>query len=111
MTDEMRKILIKSGPEHPRYGTHHTQESIIKISEHRKGKTVGTDNPASRAIVRLTLDGKFVKYYSYIRLVKNDGFDPSSVGSCCRGEYKQHLGYKFMYLEDYKHKIEVNLNE
>lgn len=98
---EKVRSAMPRGKDSDRYGTHWSEEVRRKISDSRKGKTVGADNPSARAVVQLTLDGEFVREYSYARQTRDYGFDPSSVGSCCRGQYKQHKGYRFMYKDDY----------
>lgn len=40
-----RKFPERSGENHPRFGKHHSEESIKKMSESKKGKLVGEKNP------------------------------------------------------------------
>lgn len=53
-------------------------------------------------VVQLTLEGELVKIWdSAIKAQKECGFDNGNINRCCRGKYKTHKGYKWMYYEDY----------
>jgi hypothetical protein len=53
-------------------------------------------------IVQLTMDGEFIKEYESSESTRKDGFTPCSVTATCRGKYKHHKNFKFVYLKNYK---------
>ena len=53
-------------------------------------------------IVQLTIDGEFIKEYESSGSTRKDGFTPCSVTATCRGRYKHHKNFKFVYLKNYK---------
>lgn len=42
-----------------------------------------------------------IKKYKSARFAKEDGFDPSSISSCCTGKSKTHRGYKWEHDKQY----------
>lgn len=53
-------------------------------------------------IVRLSIDGKFIKEYDgAINAKRLDNFDSSAIANCCKGKQLTHKGYLFIYKEDY----------
>lgn len=79
------------------YGTRLNRTSVSQ-SKAVKGK----NNPKSKSIVQLTLDGKFVREYSHIKEAKIYGFpDDSSISACCKGNKSHYKGYTWKYKEDY----------
>jgi hypothetical protein len=53
-------------------------------------------------IIQLTMDGEFIKEYESSESTRKDGFTPCSVTATCRGRYKHHKNFKFVYLKNYK---------
>lgn len=94
ISDETRRKMSEA-----QKGKHPSKETLKKLSECHKG----TKNYKARAVVKLTLDGEFIKEWSYIRdneLLSN--FNPSLIVACCKGKRKHHKGYKWMYKEDWE---------
>lgn len=54
-------------------------------------------------LVQLTLDGKFVKYYSKIKLAYEElgVTDNGIISQVCKGKRKTYMGYKWVYARDY----------
>lgn len=90
-----------NGEKNYMFGKHHTDETRRKMSEAAKGKYVGTNCWCSRAVVQLTLDGEFVKEWSYIKEANQYGFNRTCISDCCRGKRPHHKGYKWQYADDY----------
>lgn len=44
---------------------------------------------------------KVVKEYRKLSDVKNDGYNPSLVSSCCRGKQEKHKGFYWFYKDDF----------
>lgn len=62
----------------------------------------GKDHHTSKPIVQLTMDGKLVRiWFSAADAIRENGYDKSSVSSCCTGKRKTAYGYKWMHLDDY----------
>lgn len=56
---------------------------------------------SSKPIVALTIDGKFLKRYEYLREVLVDGYDVSSVRRSLSSDYRLAKGHMFMHEDDY----------
>lgn len=60
------------------------------------------NNPASRKIVQLDLDGNFIKYWECMTYVQDElGILISDICSVCNNQKKSASGYMWMYFEDY----------
>ncbi len=58
----------------------------------------GKDNPTSKPVLMLTIDGKFVaKYYSINEAERETGIWNSNIVKCLKGAYKHAGGYKWKY--------------
>lgn len=90
-----------SGENHFMWGKHHSIESRRKMSESHKGKISGSDKPNSITIVQLTLDGEFVKEWSFIGEAAKAGFSQPCISRCLQGKQKHHKGYKWMCADEY----------
>ena len=55
-------------------------------------------------IVQLSLEGKYIRSWKSSHDAERNGFDPSHIIKCCKGKYKTHKGYRFMYLSEYMDK-------
>lgn len=81
-----------------------SEETRKKISEAKLGRKNSKEhNEAisrgrSKPVVQLTKDGEIIKTYDSALLAKEDGFNPAHIISCCRGNRKYHLGFKWEYL-------------
>lgn len=109
--------LLNSGENASMYGKHHTEEAKKKMSDAKKGKYAGENNPMygkkrednierfSKPVIQLDLDDNFIKEWPSAKSTKKDNFSPTNVSQCCRGEKKTHKGFKWMYKEDYEKNI------
>lgn len=53
----------------------------------------------SKPVLQYTLDGQFVKEWTSTMECGRNGFQQSSVASCCRGERNKHKNYIWKYKE------------
>lgn len=51
----------------------------------------------SKKVYQYTLDGEFVREWKSTNECGRNGFNHSSIVSCCKGERKTHKGYKWKY--------------
>lgn len=66
------------------------------------------NNPASRRIVQLTLEGTLIKKWDCMAYAsENTGASVSKISAVCRGERYTTSGYRWMFLEDYESKDEI----
>lgn len=81
-----------------------SEETKRKISEAKTGRKNSKEhNEAisrgrSKPVVQLTKEGEYVNTYASALDAKEDGFNPAHIISCCRGNRRYHLGYKWEYL-------------
>lgn len=80
-----------------------SEETKRKLSEVRKGKYTGKDNPTSKPILMFTKDGQFIKRFDCISdairyLGKNGG--AGNITKCAKGIYKTCYGYIWRYEKD-----------
>lgn len=89
----IRKHISESlkGEKNPMYGKHMSEDAKKKLSTSH-----------SIAVVQLTLNNKFVRTYVSAKETKKFGFQPTWVTQCCKHNTRQHKGYKWIYLKDYK---------
>lgn len=101
----VRKRISESlkGEKHPFYGKHHSEESKKKMSESRKGKCKGKDNPASKPILMYDREGNFIRKFEcivdaidYFGKARNFG----GINNCLSGRSKTACGYIFVYAEE-----------
>ena len=53
-------------------------------------------------IVQLSLDGKYIRSWKSSHDAEREGgFNNAHINSCCKGRYKTHKGYRFMYLSEF----------
>ena len=63
-------------------------------------------------IVQLTLDGKFVKDWKSIHAAEREGgFDQGNINNCLKGRLKTHKGYRWQYLSEYIHNIDLRIKK
>lgn len=113
VSDVTRQRLSVAGT-----GRRHTEESKRRISEGNKGRVVSSETKKAlsvsahrriergefknvRSVTQLSMSGDFIATHVSIASLGRLGFDASAVGHCCRGLYKSHKGYKFVYTEDF----------
>lgn len=90
-----------AGEKHPCFGKHLSEETRRKISEAQKGIRAGEKHPQARPVIQLTLDGRFVKEWSYGKEARQYGFDSNHISDCCRGKRPHHKGFKWMFADEY----------
>ena len=72
------------------------------LSKKKRSEKIGKDNPKSKKVVQLTLDGDLVKVWDSAKdAVREEGFSDSHISNCCKGKRKTHRGYKWVYYEEY----------
>lgn len=73
-------------------GKHHTEETKMKMSKSRR------NNPLlSKQVYQYTLNGELVNVYLSTAEAKRQNPTFTHISACCRGEIKQHKGYKWSY--------------
>ena len=82
---------IQAGEKHPMYGKHPSEETRKKM---RNAKTL-------KPVICLKND-QIIKIYEAMQDVRKDGFHVQHVCDCCKGRYKSHKGFNWMYLSDEK---------
>lgn len=109
-----KRISKIRGDKHWLYGKHQSDEVKMKISEAKKGKCVGENNPMygrkrednverfSIPVVQLTLEWEFIaEYKSAKEAEEKRGFNAINIRQVCRGEKKTHKGFKWMKKDEY----------
>ena len=102
-TEERKRHLRENhadvrGEKNPNYGKRWTPEQIAIRQSHRVYK-YGAENPCSRAILQLDLDGNVVKCWSSI-IEASEFYCRTSIKDCLKGKYKQHKGYQWRYKDE-----------
>ena len=64
----------------------------------RRKKNLDNKLSKQKTILQFTLDGKFIRKYTYKELV-DDGYKLETIQSCCCGQNKTSNGYKWKYEE------------
>lgn len=78
-----------------------SEESRRKLSESRKGKYGGANNPSARRIVQYTKDGDLVKVWDYAKQASDSlGIHLGNLIQCCRGKHKSCGGFVWRYYEE-----------
>ena len=76
------------------YGT-----KIARGMENRDNSYIAARNKKvlSKKVFQYDFDDNLIKIWASTRECQRNGFSQSCVAACCRGEYKQHKGYKWSY--------------
>ena len=112
--EELRKRVCESrkGENHPMYGKHHTEESKKKMSEVKKDKYIGKNNPRARSVICITTCKIFftakdgANFYNIRR---------ESVKDCCgnrqksAGKLSDGTKLIWMYLDDFLNKCKYTI--
>lgn len=61
----------------------------------------GEKSRSAKKVVRYDPETGETKLYNAKVLVKNDGFDETSVSKCCHKKLKTHKGYEWYFAEDF----------
>ena len=83
---------------------HNNHVNNLEWISHSGNVNYGTRNQRSAEkhsvpVIRINKDGS-MKYYKRMQDTKEDGFNPSHVGACCRGNRKTHGGCKWKYYSE-----------
>lgn len=63
---------------------------------------IGKENPSSRTIVQLSMNGEYIKTWECITdVTRKFGFLRSCINSACTGNKKSAYNFMWMYMEDY----------
>lgn len=96
----------------PEYWIEYWKQSALETRKNRENghkraakKISGKLNPRAKQIVQVNDNNKVIRFYQYMKLTENYGFDASQVVDVCKGKQIHHRGYKFMYLSDYEEKF------
>lgn len=120
LSEEHKEKIAKfmQSDKNPNIGRKHSNESIQKLSESRKGKCVGKNNPmygvkrkdlsernlqSSIKVCQIDLiSGKLIKIWDSLRECSRvTGFNRNCVSDCCKGKTKQSHGFLWKYYSDY----------
>ena len=79
----------------------------LEWCSHKENCNHGTRNERAglkhrKPVVQLDLDGNLVKIWDCQTDTENGGFSFSCVNKCVRNAEKTHMGFKWVYLEDYE---------
>lgn len=82
----------------PMWGKHLTEETKCKISESKKGRHCGTNNPRARAVLQYTKDGQFIAEYSTMKeAAKKTNSNENKICMVCKGKRNIAGGYIWKY--------------
>ena len=85
-----------------RLGKHHSKETLEKFKYRRNGMKgkFGKDNPNSKPVAMLDINGNIVKMFANSLIVfQQYGIDRGSICRCCNGKQKTAGGYRWKYIE------------
>jgi hypothetical protein len=108
--------LVKAKMAKSRTGRKHSEESIEKIRKANEGENnpaygkgyrqIGENNPMfgkastqRKMVQQFSKDGKLIKEFEYLSLVKNDGFNIGNVGAVCNGKLNSSGGFIWKFKE------------
>lgn len=94
MTESEHRRLHKKGNKNM-LGKHHSEEAKKKMSETKKGKIPKANPP--KQVYQYDLEGNLVRVWESTCECGRNGFNQGHVAECCRGEFKQHKGYRWSY--------------
>lgn len=58
----------------------------------------GRDNPASRQVIQMSVNGDFIKEWDCVSYIQRDlGFNRPNICKCCRGKINTAYGFKWKY--------------
>lgn len=95
-TEEAKKKMSEThkGKLSPMKGKKHSEEAKQKMSDNKKGKP---NTKLEKKVYQYTTENKLVAVWNSTMDCGRNGFSQGHVASCCRGERKQHKGYKWSY--------------
>lgn len=77
---------------------HAYKTGLMVAPGNRKGMN-GDLNGTNKHVLRLNLKGIVMKEYESISLTRKDGFIPSCVSRCAKGQLSQHGGFKWEFVK------------
>lgn len=85
-----------------------TKKHRENLSKSRLGKYTKENNPRSRAVIQLDLDGNIIaEYPSVTDAAKAVNGNTTKISRCCAGEYRHrsHKNFLWIYKEDYTEEL------
>lgn len=81
------------------YGHHKEKQLKTWYSKQENAiKARKNGQKASKSVIQLTLDGRFIKKWaSMSEAAKSGNFKVGGISACCKGKIKYHAGYKWKY--------------
>lgn len=108
ISDSLKKYY-KTHP-NPMQGKHLSEEAKQKLRERAVSSETrekmrknhadvsGESNPSSKAVAQLSLNGEFIKKYTYATAASIEcNIDLSAIIKCCKGKVKSAGGFKWIY--------------
>jgi len=94
--------------DNPWKGKHPSKETLQLMSENRRGKLVGVDNPSARAVLCVELDRTFPTMKIATQELGLPIKAGSNISSCCSGKLKTAYGYHWKYADTISSPIAEN---
>lgn len=109
-TDEQRKRMSAAQQKaKPMLGKKHSKETLEKFKKRRPSMLgrFGKDNPNSKPVDMLTLDGKYIRTFdSSLQVSIEFGIHRESICRCCNGKQNTAGGYRWRY-SNFEKEIEL----
>lgn len=84
-------------------------EEDVNIIQQRLEKEIES-KVSLKNIVAVSIKDEEILFFENASQAIKDGFDPTHIHKCCRGEAKTHKYYKWYYKEDYDNMNEEDIN-
>lgn len=82
----------------------HAKEHKSNVSNKTKNKL---REKKYKKVVQLNLNNQLIKIWDSIKETNEYNYNQMCIINCCKGRFKQHKGFKWMYLEDYEKEKDV----
>lgn len=106
-----RKISIATkGENNPYYDKKHTDEERKRMSENKKGKYIGKDNPKAKSVHQYSLDGKYISTFDCIKNGK-EATGCLHISDVCLFKIVQDKGFVWRFADEYPKYIDLPSNE
>lgn len=111
-SEETKKKIGESlnmkGENNPMFGKKHSERARKKIGDARRG----AKSPNAKSVVKLDLEGNFIEKFDTAQQGADSVCgDRSGIIKCCKGKYKTHKGFKWVYADDYVGDSNVGFTE